>query len=428
MSTGCANSPHTLRIATGTPAGLRPGLIGLCLLLLEAAAHGSEPSAPPPPLSVPPPAWQEELHFKYRADWRLYPEQTWLDESTAQQLPGILLPPSQSEVSNLRLDLRAAPCEALDLELKPRHHLAYQEWQQGSRAGEEKWNGTTYLNGWLIQVHPWDQLAVAYAREDQAWGPSYLVSPSNPFRNSNGRNLPQIEQPGMDFIKAIWTPSTRYSFSALANPDDGRANPPPLAAAGAPPEVLRALHFQPTYALKGDVTAEDCTFSLIGSLNEQQERRLGGYTSWNVSDAVLAYGEAGAGPGGDLDYLLGSSYTFAHGGTLAAEYFHNGINREEAAADVARLTATTGPYMGFLNHDYTLLQYRQGDIFQRVELVLRWIHALDDSSDRLAGEIEYALNDHACWFVDGVLDLGLAQDEFGLLVQSILLTGLRLTY
>lgn len=395
---------------------------GLGMVRAQTSAAGSNDA---PAVALTPSTWADDLHFDYRVAWRIYPEFVRLDPVTAKLLPACLLPASQTEVSNLRVDLRAAPGDMVNLELKPRFDYAYQEWNQGARRGDENWKTSAYLNGWLVQVHLWEQLALAYAREDMQWGPGNLVSPSNPFRNSNGRNLPQIELPGMDFLKAIWTPSTHWSFSALANVDDGRAELPPLAKAGVPANVVAKLRFQPTYALKADLTADNCTFSLIGSVNEKREERLGGHASWNASEAVRVYGETGLGQGGDADYLLGSSYTFANGGDLAAEYFHNGMNTDERMAGFSRLVATTGPYAGFLHHDYTLLQYRQGEILNRVEMVVRWIHCLDDRSDRLAGEIEYSLNDHASLFVNGMTDLGPSEREFGMLIQYILLAGVK---
>ena len=210
---------------------------GAWTALAQAPAAGTNAA----PAVLAPAATPDELHFDYRAAWRVYPEFVELNKSTANLLPGVLLPPSQTEVSNLRLDLRASPYDVADFELKPRFDYSYEEWKQGARKGDENWKESAYLNGWLAQVHLWDQLALAYSREDLEWGPSYLVSPSNPFRNNNGRNLPQIELPGMDFVKAIWTPTTHWSFSALANVDDGRANLPPLgkalAEAGAGPRA-----------------------------------------------------------------------------------------------------------------------------------------------------------------------------------------------
>ena len=380
-----------------------------------------------PAVAAPPPAWADELHFDYRAALRVYPEFVHLDQGTADLLPGVLLPPSRSYVSNLRLDLRASPYDVVDLELKPRLDYSYQEWRQGGRMGDENWKESAYINGWLVQVHLWDQLALAYSREDMQWGPSYLTSPSNPFRNNNGRNLPQIELPGMDFVKAIWTPTTHWSFSALANVDEGRAELPPLAEAGVSKNVIEEVEFRRTYALKADYTADSCTFSLNGSVRENNDGRLGGYASWNATEAVLVYGEGGLGPQGDADYLLGTSYTFANNGTLAAEFYHNSVNEAEKTAGFSRLVTPTGPYAGFLNHDYTLLQYRQGEILNHVEFVARWIHCIDDGSDRAAGEIECSLNDHASLFVDGMMDFGTRHQEFGVLAQYILLGGVKLS-
>jgi hypothetical protein len=398
------------------------------VLVIAAGAWSVRAQAPAG--SIPAPAveaatWADEMHFDYRAAWRVYPQFVELDKGTADMLPGSLLPASRSEISNLRLDLRASPYEVIDLELKPRYELAYQEWRQGIRKGDENWTESAYLNGWLMQVRLWDQLALAYSREDLQWGPSYLVSPSNPFRNSNGRNLPQIELAGMDFLKAIWTPSANWSFSALANVDDGRANLPPLAIAG--DDVVDQVEFHKTYALKADYTFETCTFSLIGSTDENHDQRLGSYASMNVSDSILAYAEGGMGQGGDIDYLLGSSYTLCNGGTLTAEFYHNSMNSDEDTAGFARLITPTGPYAGFINSNYSLLQYRQGEILNHVEFVARWIHCLDDDSDRLAGEVECVLNDHASLFMDGMVDLGTNSQEYGILTQYIVLAGVKIS-
>jgi hypothetical protein len=410
---------------------MKPG-IRLRFAVLWAAAGAVRAAVPDAGTNAPPAvaassSVADELHFDCRADWRGYWLGAELAPSAARLLPAVLLPPSRLYVSNLRADLRASPWEFLDLELKPRYDCSYRIWEQGARDGESAWKESGYLNGWLIQANLWDQLALAYAREEMQWGPSYLTSPSNPFRNGNSRNLPQIELPGMDFVKAIWTPDAHWSVSAMACVDDGYANPLPLAEAGVPENVRDAIAFRRAAALKTDYTAETCTFSLNGSVNQDHDPRAGAYASWNATQAILAYGEAGAGPDGDLDYLVGASYTFGDGGTLAAEFFHNGISRREQAAGLARPIAPVGPFAGSLQHDYTLWQYHKGEIFRRVDVTLRWIHAIDDGSDRLAGAVECALGDHATLVGDVVADFGSRRKEFGQLTAYIVLAGVKLS-
>jgi hypothetical protein len=408
-----------------------PQLPFVAAMLCVLAARGGAPlpagATNAPAAALEAPSLQDRLHFDCRVTWRGYPELIELDDATAGLLPAPLLPPGRAGVSDLRADLRAAPTDFLELEIKPRYRVAYETWRQGVRDGDGDWNNAVFVNGWLVQTRLWNQLALAYSREDMQWGPSYLTSPSNPFRSDNGRNLPQVELPGMDFVKAVWTPSTHYSVSALANVDDGRANPPPLAALGAPAAVRDAVAFNRTYALKADYTGRGCTVSAVGSVRETSGPRGGAYASWNASDAVLLYGEAGGNNHGDADYLLGASYTFLNGGALAAEYLHNDLASGDAAVRLASLFATSGPGMGFFRQDYTLLQYTQRELLGRLDVVARWIHGLNDGGDRLAGEVECAVDDHISLFADGIVDLGTRDQEFGLYLHYLALAGIKVS-
>src|ERR1035438_2659802 len=74
-----------------------------------------------------------------------------------------------------------------------------------------------YMQEWAVRANLGQDLLLSYGREVLQWGPSMSVSPSNPFFVDNGRSNPVKEIGGRDFFRAVYTPTSRYSISYLAN-------------------------------------------------------------------------------------------------------------------------------------------------------------------------------------------------------------------
>jgi hypothetical protein len=356
----------------------------------------------------------------------------------------------------------------LTFNLKPRWELRWRQWEDGIRDGDSDTDDDLFVNEWLAQLRLSDQLFMSYGRENLQWGPSYLLSPSNPFNQSNGRNNPELEVPGLDYARMVWIPSSSWTASLIVNTGKGRQ------------ELIQ--DFEETYAVKVDYVGEKTFFSMIPSYQDGEDLMFGLYAGWNVSDPLILYGEARASTeDDDAQVLVGGSYTFKTGATIALEFYRNqrgctlepfercfGIEPSfgwiEGSADAFReaaenvdLSGATTPeewsmalrdafegrsaeevaefdisnvdYVDYLvRQNYSLLQFTDTRIKDRMNLIIRWIHNFDDSSDHTIGIVEYEVGDHAQLFVIGNLFLGGEETEFGSLLNHSVMAGVSYTF
>jgi hypothetical protein len=381
------------------------------------------------------------------------------------------------EIPRYRAEINFRPDFYLDfrrlaLSLKPRWEGRWREWDDGIREGDSETDDELFVNEWLAQLRLHEQLFVSYGRENLQWGPSYLLSPSNPFFQGNGRNNPQMEIPGLDYARVVWIPSSTWTASLIANTDKGRQ------------ELIQ--DFEETYALKVDYVGEKTFLSLISSHQEGEDVMFGLFAGWNVSDPLLLYGEGRvSSEDDDAQVLVGGSYTLKTGATIALEFYRNqggctlkpiercfGIETSagqiESAADALQeayenvdFSGATTPqewymaieeamrdafegrpieemagfdiedvdYVDYLvRQNYSLLQFTDTRINDRMNVVIRWIHNFDDSSDHTIGIVEYEVGDHAALFAIGNLFLGSEDTEFGSLLNYSVMAGVSYTF
>jgi hypothetical protein len=376
----------------------------------------------PDPAGKTPPGFEAFLadHASFRMDLLSY---------------GILRDPVDDSVLNagnrLGISTREAvlsvrPDISLDLDrwhlsVKPRWSLAHQKWTRGFQDGRSDTSEKAHVNEWQARVMVTQALFISYGRENLQWGPSYLISPSNPFIRDNGRDNPKTEVGGLEYARVLWIPHADWSVSFISNLDDG-------AYAFFSP-------FNRKHAVKIDYTGFEKYGSVIFSHEESGPDFLGLFAGWSYSDAVLLYGETGVntnrpGPSGgtDLDLLLGVSYTFKAGPTLACEYFYN-ENGKTSPIHLAFLPpAPADPDDVLIRKNYGMLQLSEFKIKDRFNYVLRWILNLDDHSNRLIGILEYELTDR--WKVFGIGDLfnGGRDDEFGFRNNYSVYAGVQWSY
>jgi hypothetical protein len=348
---------------------------------------------------------------------------------------GIAAQPEDSDVNpnnslgipryQLELDVRPdlyLNLRQLELSVKPRLTLRWRKWEDGVRQGDSTTDTTVFVQEWLARYRLIDQLFVSYGRENLQWGPSYLLSPSNPFNRDNGQNNPRLEEPGMDYGRVVWILNSNWTASFIANTDRGRQ------------DLIQ--DFNKTYAIKLDYTVEKKYFSLIGSSQEHGKSRIGFFGGWTVSDALLLQIEGSIPPDeiSDAAILVGGAYTLEGGPTIAVEFYHDG---EGCTLENVALCLPLRP--GFLNtkppadslirQNYLLVQYahsRPWDI--TVNLTLRWIRDLDDNSNRIIGIVEYDLSDHTQIFVIANGYLGNKDAEFGSLLDYSVMAGVKFTF
>jgi len=325
------------------------------------------------------------------------------------------LPRYQAEV-DIRPDLRLT-FRRLEVSIKPRLELRWQQWEEGSRQGDRDTEVETFVHEWLVRYRMSEQLFASYGRENLQWGPAHLLSLSNPFNAANGQNNPRIEVPGLDYSRVVWIPSREWTVSVIANTDEGR--------------FAQRQDFHRTYAVKLDYNAQRTYVSLIPAYREDGVFRLGFFTGWTVSDALLLHME-GSIPEhiDDTAILVGGSYTFTLGPTIVIEFLHDGsgCRREPIGRCVAPGTGIVAPTSGLIRQHYVLVQYTHTHLQDRLNLTLRWMHNLDDTVNRLIGIIDYELGDHIQLFVIGNVNTGGKQVEFGSLVDYAVMAGVSYTF
>ncbi len=304
---------------------------------------------------------------------------------------------------------------------------------------------------------------MSYGRENLQWGPSFLYSPSNPFFSDNGRINPRQEVAGMDFVRLVWLPGPAWTVSLIANRDKGR-------------QIFRVRPFERSNGLKLDYAGQEGYAGLILSHKSGDGNKLGVFGGWTATDALLLYCDASLSEGSDILYpvednlspfgtsfravdegtssigetiLLGGSYTFLAGPTLTMEYLYNGAGYDNHQAEIYyRLRrqasdAYNGPLGGlsrmilgqsldtglrFLRRNYGVIQYRQNDIRDLLNITLSWIQNIDEDSGSFISMVDFYAGDHMQIFMIGGVNAGNGDAEFRSILDNHLMIGLEYTF
>ena len=367
----------------------------------------------------------------------------------------------------LNLDLRpdfSFNFSRLTLVAKPRLDLSWRRWETGAKTGNTETDDDWYINEWLAGLNIVDGLFVSYGREDLQWGPSLLLSPSNPFSPYNNQVHPKTELPGMDYARLVWVATSSLTASFIANVGEGR--------------MIFPYGFEKTYALKVDYTGNQKYGSLIGSYQENNRARFGGYGGWWVSDAMLLYAEGSVSKGTNALYpqndpnapfgiqmsatkddssspegllTAGISYTLESGATFTLEYFFNstGYNDDDAGlydnlrrraassfyspapwSGLSRMTLmqTLNPTLSFLRKNYLTFQFYQVEIQDVLSIILRYTYNVDDSSSMLVPIVTYDIGDYFQIFLTGDQHFGSKDSEFRSLTDYSYMLGVEFTF
>lgn len=329
--------------------------------------------------------------------------------------PGNVLQwPHREARAEVRLDLQADFDDWL-FGLKPRFEL--------DRSSVESWLGDEtensargFLQEWTIRYRLGNDLFVSYGRENLQWGPSFLISPSNPFIESNGKSNPYLEVPGMDYARLRWVVDSDLTAQFIANVDEGRF------------ETLTP--FSRVYAGKFDFVGTRQHGSLVLSQRDGGAATVGGYLGWSVSDAVLAHAEGSLTEGDGGRLLLGAGYTFDDGSMLTVEYYHNGRGcRESSLLNCLEHDTTITPGAFLMRSNYGFAQFIDNEFFIRpLQLALRGTVDLDDGSVWANAVLDYDLNDNVEVFT--VLDrfTGGRNDSFGSTRTYSVMGGVRVSF
>lgn len=398
-------------------------------LALQAGMAGA---AELPELGEEQPSLAEELQsgFYSRINILAYtviqePEDSTINVDNAAEIPRYqaVLNPRADFILNFR---------QWEFGLKPRAEFIWEKWEDGRRKGDSNDSSELFLNEGWVRYRPIDELLISYGRENLQWGPSVILSSSNPFTRDNGRNNPRVEVPGRDYARALWIPNENWSLSAIANTGEGRADDVETYASGRllPPgsPLLPDEEFERAYALKLDYTGSSSYFSLIPSYRESDQYKLGFFGGWNANDATLLYIEGNYEDEGKTDYQIGAAYTLEAGPTINLEYLRNNNGCDDEPMAECFLTGQVSFEDVLYRQNYAMIQYTDNTSVRDLNINLRLLRNLDDESNRLIGIFEYDVNNNVQLYLIGNLFSGGDDDEFGSLLSYSVFTGVGYTF
>ena len=345
----------------------------------------------------------------------------------------------QSATAELRLNLKA---ENEVVRLTARPILLARIAHVPHATTDHDSDSDVYLSQWQLRVRAAEAWNVAIGRDVLNWGPAQFRSPSSPYYFDNGRSDPMRELSGMDSVKLSWTPN-RQSTVTMAY----------VAASGhdAPDDDI----WENSWLLKFDQRGDDWAYGLIAADAPDQPTFYGAFGQYTISDAVMLYGEVGSSsvspnlqsstdPAQTFSVkeysarktaaLIGASYTFEDGKSLAAEYLHDshGYTPDEedayyrrAAASPASAGLALGLQPRLLGRDYLHLVWQSNVMDERGFWRLMYTHSFTDHGDELSGYAETVLSRQVTAFVTAAIAQGDARQEFSSLYENSITLGLK---
>jgi hypothetical protein len=339
--------------------------------------------------------------------------------------------------------------DRFQFQFKPRLIAQWEHWDNGLDESDTT-DIDIFVNEWSIRAPLGDSLFLIGGRENLQWGPSYLCSLSNPFFTDNGKNNPNKEVPGMDFVRMVYLPDDQWTISGIANVNEGNAD-------------IDSDSFRAGYALKVDYYGTQSYAGLIVSYQEDpEEYRVGYYAGLTVSDALIIYTEGMTSHNGiyglypaDADtsvgkefttqtydllergsVLVGGSYTTESGPTLTLEYLYYGYgyDDEQASDYFSAVDAASRGYfqagavrglskqilgqalstdLQFLRKNYVMLQINDSDVYDRLDYTFRCTYSIDDHSGLLLFLLDFSVTDSIRFFSVFKTQFGSTHSDYG---------------
>ena len=301
-----------------------------------------------------------------------------------------------------------------------------------------------YFSQWQARLRIAEQWSAAVGRDVLNWGPAQFRSPSSPFYFDNGRSDPMRELVGMDSAKLSWTPNMQSTATLVYIDGPGHG--------GLQPDVWRDA-WHDSWLAKFDQRGDGWSASLLAAKAPDLPTFYGGYGQLTLSDALLVYGEFGsyalasalqspddttqpfslrAVSSRELTTLVGTSYTFEGGQSLAFEYLHNGHGFSEGEEDAFFQRARVMPGMAlglmpqFLGRDYLHLVWQSNMMDERGYWRLMATHSLTDGSNEFSGYGEWVLNNKVSAFALATVPQGGSRQEFSALIDYSVTLGLKI--
>ena len=382
-----------------------------------------------------------EDDWRFAGDATLYGYGNWLGaESDSVLNPGnqVARLPSRSEIAEMRANLKA---ENESLRFTGRAIArAYQTHSEFSTDQETE----GYFSQWQARLRLAEDWNTAVGRDVLNWGPAQFRSPSSPFYFDNGRSDPMRELVGMDSAKLSWTPSMQSNAMLVYIDGPGHG--------GLQPDRWRDV-WHDSWLVKFDQRGDGWSASLLAAKAPDLPTFYGGYGQVTVNDAVLLYGEFGSyalanwlqSPADSsqaftvrevssrrLTTLVGTSYTFEDGQSLAAEYLHDGhgYTGSEEEAFFQRARVMPGMALGLmpqlLGRDYLHLVWQSNMMDERGYWRLMYTHSLSDGSNELSAYGEWVLSNKVTAFAMASVPEGSPKQEFSALLDSSVTLGLKI--
>jgi len=288
--------------------------------------------------------------------------------------------------NDLRPDLKLS-LPHFEITCKPRFEFRWRHWNEGADQGESRTSSDLFVYEWQARVS---------------------------LFNKVGRNFPKQEVDGADYAKLIWAPDQNWTVSIITNLNEGRRD--------------LFYDFKRTYAAKIDYLKDNGYFSLNLSRQSSGKTRLGGFCSWNVSDAGLLYAE-GSVTRDELEALLGISYTAANGANFHLEYFYNGSGTRDPSLVFYLLSLdSTANRESLARKNYLFAQYYDHSLMDDWSILARGTYGLDDDSASWLVYGDYNVGDHTQLFASGNLYTGNGSSEFGALYDYTMMIGIEYSY
>lgn len=349
----------------------------------------------------------------------------------------------------------------LDLMAKPRASLTWEKLDNDNTQEEAAWFDETWVNEYRIRYGISDTLFLSYGRENLQWGPTILVSPSNPFFLNTGRANSQTEAAGKGFFRLVYIPNMAWTLSLIANVDEGAYE-------------LTKGNFEEIYAFKLDYIGAKGYSSMILSHREHTEGRLGMFGALTSFDNTLIYIEGELSKENNASYplpisrhpmggamapvnqdgnaydgtlIVGGSYTFDALPMLSLEYLYNSRGySDEESEDLYALRRNAansyyqGPYVGlarrtlgttvnnglqYLRQNYLFIQISRNDIRDVLDLRFILTYNMDDNSYMSILNIDYNVNDYTELYLNGISYHGSPDTEFSSMFDYTVSIGIK---
>jgi hypothetical protein len=249
---------------------------------------------------------------------------------------------------------------------------------------------------------------------------------------------------GMDSLKLSWTPDMQSSamLGHVIGPGQG----------GPQPDIWRDK-WRDSWLAKFDQRGDEWAYAVLAAKAPDLPTFYGAYGQVTLSDALMLYGEFGSsapalalqspadsgqpftvqtGSSRHATTLVGTSYTFEDGKSLAVEYLHNGHGYTPAQEATYFQRATSSPSMALglmpslLGRDYLHLVYQSNVMDEHGYWRLMYTRNLTDGSNEYSVYAERTLSSRIGAYILATLPQGSARQEFPALLENSFTLGVKI--